>query len=113
MRRHRVTPFGDDRTPVAGDGDVNRIVRQSPIGEQALTPVSDTSWTTSNASGAPLYFAPGTGMAGRLTTGSLEQSNVDITSELVNLMTSQRNYQANSKVISTESAMLQSLMQAI
>ena len=81
--------------------------------EQKLVAVSDTSWTTSNASGAPLYFAPGTGMAGRLTTGSLEQSNVDITSELVNLMTSQRNYQANSKVIQTESAMLQALMQAI
>jgi flagellar hook protein FlgE len=81
--------------------------------EQALVPVSDTSWTTSNASGQPLYFAPGTGMAGGLTTGALEQSNVDITSELVNLMTSQRNYQANSKVISTESAMLQALMQAV
>jgi len=81
--------------------------------EGALVSVSDTSWTTSNASGTPLYFAPGTGMAGSLTTGALEQSNVDITSELVNLMSSQRNYQANSKVISTESAMLQSLMQAI
>jgi flagellar hook protein FlgE len=81
--------------------------------ENKLVAVSDTSWTTSNASGAPLYFSPGTGMAGHLTTGALEQSNVDITSELVNLMTSQRNYQANSKVISTESAMLQSLMQAV
>jgi len=81
--------------------------------EQKLVAVSGTSWTTSNASGQPLYFAPGTGMAGRLTTGALEQSNVDITSELVNLMTSQRNYQANSKVISTESAMLQALMQAV
>jgi len=81
--------------------------------EQKLVAMSDTSWTTSNGSGAPLYYAPGTGMAGRLTTGALEQSNVDITSELVNLMTSQRNYQANSKVISTESAMLQALMQAV
>ena len=52
-------------------------------------------------------------MAGKLVTSSLEQSNVDITTELVGLMTSQRNYQANSKVISTESAMLQSLMQAL
>ena len=37
-------------------------------------------------------------MAGKLATSALEQSNVDITSELVGLMTSQRNYQANSKV---------------
>jgi len=81
--------------------------------EGALTAANDTSWTASNTSGTPLYFTPGSGMAGNLTTSALEQSNVDITSELVGLMTSQRNYQANSKVISTESAMLQSLMQAL
>jgi flagellar hook protein FlgE len=81
--------------------------------EGGLTPVSDTSWVDSNTSGAALYGTPGTGMTGALSTSSLEQSNVDITSELVGLMTSQRNYQANSKVISTENAMLQSLMQAL
>ncbi|MFZ6647529.1 flagellar hook protein FlgE [Undibacterium sp. TJN25] len=81
--------------------------------EGALTAVSDTSWTSSTGSGTALYSAPGTGMAASLSTGQLEQSNVDVTSELVGLMTSQRNYQANSKVISTESAMMQSLMQAI
>jgi flagellar hook protein FlgE len=81
--------------------------------EDALEPISGTSWAATNASGTALYFTPGSGMAGTLTTGSLEQSNVDITSELVDLMTSQRNYQANSKVISTESTMLQALMQAV
>ena len=81
--------------------------------EGALTPVNDTSWIASADSGNPLYGAPGTGMAGALSTSTLEQSNVDITSELVGLMSSQRNYQANSKVLSTESAMLQSLMQAL
>ena len=81
--------------------------------EGALTAVNDTSWIVSTNSGTPLYERPGVGMAGKLATSSLEQSNVDITSELVGLMTSQRNYQANSKVISTENAMLQSLMQAL
>lgn len=81
--------------------------------ETGLQAVSGSSWTATNASGTALYFAPGSGMAGTLTAGSLEQSNVDITSELVNLMTSQRNYQANSKVISTEATMLQALMQAV
>jgi flagellar hook protein FlgE len=81
--------------------------------EDGLTAVSDTSWVTSTTSGTPLYDVPGSGMAGALATSSLEQSNVDITAELVGLMTSQRNYQANSKVISTENAMLQSLMQAL
>jgi flagellar hook protein FlgE len=81
--------------------------------EGALTAVNDTSWVASTTSGTAMYDRPGVGMAGGLVTSSLEQSNVDITSELVGLMTSQRNYQANSKVISTENAMLQSLMQAL
>jgi len=81
--------------------------------EGALTAVSGTSWAASNASGTPLYFAPGTGMVGSLTTGAIEQSNVDITAELVGLMSAQRNYQANAKVISTENQMVQALMQAV
>ena len=81
--------------------------------ESALTQIDNTSWAQSSASGTPLTTTPGVGMAGSLSTSSLEQSNVDITSELVGLMTSQRNYQANSKVIQTESTMMQSLMQAI
>jgi flagellar hook protein FlgE len=81
--------------------------------EGALTATSDTSWTANAASGLALYGTPGAGLAGRLNTGALEGSNVDITSELVGLMTSQRNYQANSKVITTENQMMQSLMQAL
>ncbi|WP_326536792.1 flagellar hook protein FlgE [Pseudorhodoferax sp.] len=81
--------------------------------EQALQAISDTSWSSTSISGTPLYATPGTGMAGQLTVGAIEQSNVDMTSELVNLMTSQRNYQANTKVISTANDMMQSLMQAV
>uniref|UniRef100_UPI00273832B0 flagellar hook protein FlgE n=1 Tax=Stenotrophomonas sp. YIM B06876 TaxID=3060211 RepID=UPI00273832B0 len=80
--------------------------------ESELTAVNSTSWSSSSASGTPLYSTPGNGMAGELTVGAIEQSNVDMTSELVSLMTSQRNYQANAKVISAESQMMQSLMQA-
>jgi flagellar hook protein FlgE len=92
---------------------VGTIALATFANEGALTAVNDTMWTASTESGAALYDAPGTGMAGSLSTSTLEQSNVDITSELVGLMTSQRNYQANSKVLSTENAMLQSLMQAL
>ena len=81
--------------------------------EGALTSIDNTSWAQSLGSGTPLVNFAGVGMTGTLNTSSLEQSNVDITSELVGLMTSQRNYQANSKVIQTESTMMQSLMQAI
>jgi flagellar hook protein FlgE len=81
--------------------------------EGSLAQTSDTSWVANSSSGAPLYSAPGVGLAGKLSTGTLEGSNVDITSELVGLMTSQRNYQANSKVITTENQMMQALMQAL
>jgi flagellar hook protein FlgE len=81
--------------------------------ENALEAVGNTSWSATNASGAALFFLPGVGTAGKLSVGGLEQSNVDIASELVGLMAAQRNYQANSKVISTENQMMQSLMQAL
>ncbi|TFW29701.1 flagellar hook protein FlgE [Massilia horti] len=81
--------------------------------EGALSSLSNTSWAATVESGTPLYDAPGKGLNGKLSTGTLEGSNVDITSELVGLMTSQRNYQANSKVISTENQMMQALMQAM
>jgi flagellar hook protein FlgE len=81
--------------------------------EGALTSISDTSWSANRDSGGALYGVPGTGLNGKLSTGTLEGSNVDITSELVGLMTSQRNYQANSKVITAENAMMQALMQAM
>jgi flagellar hook protein FlgE len=81
--------------------------------EGELIQVSDTAWTTSSTSGQPLYSTPGVGTAGALTPGTLEQSNVDMTEQLVLLMSSQRNYQANSKVIAAENEMMQSLMQAV
>jgi flagellar hook protein FlgE len=92
---------------------VGKIVLATFANEDGLTQISDTSWSASSASGIANTDVPGVGMNGKLAVATLEQSNVDITSELVGLMTSQRNYQANSKVIQTESTMLQSLMQAI
>jgi flagellar hook protein FlgE len=92
---------------------VGRLALATFANEGALQTVSGTSWVESVQSGSALVNAPGVGMGGTISSSSLEQSNVDITSELVGLMTSQRNYQANSKVIQTESTMLQSLMQAI
>lgn len=92
---------------------VGKIALATFPSESSLTPISDTSWSANLASGTPLYTTPGVGMAGALTTSALEQSNVDVTTELVGLMTAQRNYQANSKVLQTESTVLQSLMQAM
>ncbi len=81
--------------------------------ENGLVPVDGSGWQASAATGEPLLGMPGTGMAGKLAVGALEQSNVDMTSELVNLMGAQQNYQANSKVLSTENEMMRTLMQAL
>ncbi len=80
---------------------------------QALAKVSGTSWSQSFNSGAPVVGVPGAGTLGDLTPGALEGSNVDLTSELVNLMTAQRNYQANAKTISTNDQLTQALFNAI
>ncbi|WP_275148954.1 flagellar hook protein FlgE [Citrobacter koseri] len=72
-----------------------------------------TTWVQTASSGAPLTGTPGTGLLGSVKSGALESSNVDLTSELVGLMTAQRNYQANTKVISTNDNMMNALFQAV
>ncbi|KVO87668.1 flagellar biosynthesis protein FlgE [Burkholderia ubonensis] len=81
--------------------------------ESGLVPVSGTGWQASAAAGDALYSVPGAGTAGKLAVGALEQSNVELTEELVNLMGAQQNYQANSKVLSTENEMMRTLMQTL
>ena len=103
-----VAKYSNDKSQVVGTLAIATFAN-----EGALQSISDTSWTANANSGAALYNLPGVGLSGKLTTGSLEGSNVDVTSELVGLMTSQRNYQANSKVLTTENQMMQSLMQAL
>jgi len=72
----------------------------------------NTTWSQSFASGAPNVGVPGSGTLGSLTSGAYEGSNVDLTGELVSLMTAQRNYQANSKTISAAEKMTQVLFNA-
>jgi flagellar hook protein FlgE len=72
----------------------------------------NTTWGQSFASGAPNVGLPSSGTLGSLTSGAYEGSNVDLTGELVSLMTAQRNYQANSKTISAAEKMTQVLFNA-
>jgi flagellar hook protein FlgE len=103
-----VAKYSNDKSQVVGTLAIATFAN-----EGSLQAISDTSWTANADSGAALYNMPGTGLSGKLITGALEGSNVDVTSELVGLMTSQRNYQANSKVLTTENQMMQALMQAL
>lgn len=78
-----------------------------------LKNVSGTSWVETTESGQPLIGVAGTGQYGVLNAGALESSNVDLTQQLVELMEGQRNYQANTKVLSSDKEMTQVLFNAI
>jgi flagellar hook protein FlgE len=78
---------------------------------QGLAPAGGTNWRETYASGIPVTGTPESGTLGSLTSQALEESNVDLTGELVNLIKAQSNYQANAKTISTESTILQTIIQ--
>lgn len=78
--------------------------------ESGLQQVGTTSWKESYASGAPATGAPGSSSLGKLQSGALEGSNVDITQELVSMITAQRSFQANAKVISTGDTITQTVI---
>jgi flagellar hook protein FlgE len=80
---------------------------------EGLRNESGTSWSETSASGAALLGVPGVGIFGDLNAGALESSNVDLTKQLVELMEGQRNYQANTKVLSTDKELTQVLFGAI
>ncbi len=77
---------------------------------QGLAPADETSWTKTFASGEAVSGKPGSGSLGLIESGSLEDSNVDITEELVKIIGTQRNYQANAQVISVSDQMTQTVM---
>jgi len=81
--------------------------------EDVLTAVDGTGWKPNAETGDPIYGRAGTGLIGDIATASLETSNVDMATELVNLMSAQQNYQANSKVLTSESEMIKTLMQSL
>ncbi|MGF1682678.1 flagellar basal body protein FlgE [Photobacterium makurazakiensis] len=74
-----------------------------------LMQVGNTGWAATQASGQPLIGVPGSGTLGGLYAGYIEESNVDLTGELVGLMTAQRNYQANAQSLSTQQQLTQVL----
>ncbi len=76
---------------------------------QGLRPSAGGTWVETVSSGQPVLGAPGVGKFGALRAGALEESNIDLTSELVNMMTAQRTYQANAQTIKTQDQVLSTL----
>jgi len=77
---------------------------------QGLQPLGDNAWGRTFTSGDPVLGTPGNGNLGVLQSGALEESNVDLTGELVNMITAQRTYQANAQTIKTEDQIMQTLV---
>jgi flagellar hook protein FlgE len=77
---------------------------------QGLIAESGNQFQQSMASGQPIVGAPGAGTLGTVQSGALESSTVDITTQLVNLITAQRAYQANAETVKTQQAVDQTLM---
>lgn len=77
---------------------------------EGLSPVGDTTWVETFESGQPIIGSPGSGTLGSIAASSVEESNVDLSEELVNLIIAQRNYQANAKTIETSDAVTQTII---
>ncbi|OJA43215.1 flagellar hook protein FlgE [Burkholderia ubonensis] len=75
-----------------------------------LTNLGGNQYAESSASGVPQISAPGSTNHGVLQGSALENSNVDLTAQLVNLITAQRNYQANAQTIKTQQAVDQAVI---
>ena len=94
-----------DSTPIT------KIMLARFANEQGLTQVGNTSWSESQSSGQPLAGEADSGTFGQIRSGTLEQSNTNLTTELVDLITAQRNYQANSRALEVNSTITQTILQ--
>jgi flagellar hook protein FlgE len=77
---------------------------------QGLQPVGNNLWVDSAESGQAVIGAPGSGVLGAIQSGAVEESNVDLTAELVNLIVAQRMYQANAQTVRAQDQILQTLV---
>jgi flagellar hook protein FlgE len=90
--------------------DACQIQLASFRNNQGLQPVGGGNWMQTNASGLAVLGEPTTASLGSVRSGALEDSNVDLTAELVAMMTAQRAYQANAQTIKTQDQVLSTLL---
>lgn len=90
---------------------IGQVALASFANEQGLQQIGGTRWTETFSSGIPGIDEPKTGTLGSVESNALEASNVNLTQELVELIKAQSNYQANAKTISTESTIMQTIIQ--
>lgn len=89
---------------------LGQVVLYTFANPNGLQPLGNNTWGATFTSGAAVSNAPGKGDAGVLQASAVEDSNVDMTAELVNMITAQRVYQANAQTIKTQDQVLQTLV---
>jgi flagellar hook protein FlgE len=109
-----VTIATDGAVKVSYADGTNQTMGQIALAQfttpNGLKQMGSQTWEATGLSGTPKYGTPGSGSYGNLLSGSLERSNVDITEELVGLITAQRYFQANAKAIDTASQISQTII---
>lgn len=90
--------------------DIGQVALFNFRNPNGLASVGNNQWTETADSGQPTPGNPNTGIFGVLQASSVEESNVDLTAELVNLIVQQRNYQASAQSIKTQDQILQTLV---
>jgi flagellar hook protein FlgE len=89
---------------------LGQVVLSNFTNPNGLVNLGGNQWAESSVSGPPLIGAPNSGSLGVLSSSSIEESNVDLTAELVSMITQQRNYQASAQTIKTQDQVLQTLV---
>lgn len=89
---------------------LGQVVLSNFSNPQGLQPLGANNWAETSTSGTPLVGAPGSSSLGVLQTSAVEDSNVDLTAELVNMITAQRVYQANAQSVKTQDQVLQTIV---
>lgn len=89
---------------------VAQVVLANFANTQGLKPIGDTSWVETFSSGSPVVSEPGTAGLGLVQSNALEDSNVDLTAQLVNMIVAQRNFQANAQTIQAEDTVTQTII---
>lgn len=90
--------------------DLGKVILATFRNPNGLASVGDNLWVETRDSGQPALAGPGDGLNGTIGSGRVEESNVDMSQELVQMIIQQRNYQANAQSIKTQDALLQTLI---
>jgi flagellar hook protein FlgE len=90
--------------------DLAQVVLGNFTNPNGLSSLGNNQWAETADSGQPLVGVPGSGSLGVIQSAAVEESNVDLTKELVDMITQQRAYQANAQTIKTQDQILQTLV---